>query len=411
MGIGDYSTTPASNTAISGINIAEGCPPSGINNAIRQMMADIATAFPVTSGNTNFSSAQNWAQGTDIIAAATTPIGAATGNFVNVTGNTGIGAFDTVQAGTWRAIRFTGTPLLAYNAASFILPGGVNLQVAAGDTSIWVSLGSGSWLCLSYTTASGVPIGVAPLNNPTFTGTPAAPTAAANTNTTQIATTAMVQSALLPSITRLTSGTGTYTVPTGTTFLKIKMVGGGGGGQGGGAGINTYGNTGATGGSTTFGTSLLSCNGGGGGGIPGGVSGGVGGSASLGVITNGVALTGVNGGTGSQTNNSETYVPSGAGGGSPWGGAGTAVGSNAGGCTATAYGSGGSGGSSPNSLPSTNQANTGAGGGAGGYLEAVITSPASSYAYAVGSGGSAGSGNGGQGAGSGFGGVIIIEAY
>lgn len=45
MAISDYSTNPASNTTISGINIGEGCNASGINDAIRQMMADIATAF------------------------------------------------------------------------------------------------------------------------------------------------------------------------------------------------------------------------------------------------------------------------------------------------------------------------------------------------------------------------------
>ena len=41
MSVSDYSTDPDLNTTISGINIAEGCPPSGINNAIRQMMADV----------------------------------------------------------------------------------------------------------------------------------------------------------------------------------------------------------------------------------------------------------------------------------------------------------------------------------------------------------------------------------
>jgi microcystin-dependent protein len=41
MAIKDYSTEPDMNTTISGINIAEGCPPSGINNAIRQLMADV----------------------------------------------------------------------------------------------------------------------------------------------------------------------------------------------------------------------------------------------------------------------------------------------------------------------------------------------------------------------------------
>jgi hypothetical protein len=41
MAVSDYSTTPASNTSISGINIAEGCSPANINNAIRQLMADV----------------------------------------------------------------------------------------------------------------------------------------------------------------------------------------------------------------------------------------------------------------------------------------------------------------------------------------------------------------------------------
>lgn len=41
MPINDYNTDPDLNTTISGINIAEGCAPSGINNAIRQLMADV----------------------------------------------------------------------------------------------------------------------------------------------------------------------------------------------------------------------------------------------------------------------------------------------------------------------------------------------------------------------------------
>lgn len=41
MSIKDYSSDADLNVSISGINIAEGCPPSGINNAIRQLMADV----------------------------------------------------------------------------------------------------------------------------------------------------------------------------------------------------------------------------------------------------------------------------------------------------------------------------------------------------------------------------------
>ena len=54
MAVSDYKTDPNENTTISGINIAEGCPPSGINNAIRQLMADVKTAtegcLPLTGG-------------------------------------------------------------------------------------------------------------------------------------------------------------------------------------------------------------------------------------------------------------------------------------------------------------------------------------------------------------------------
>lgn len=40
--VGDWDTTAANNTDIKGINIAEGCAPSTINNAIREMMAQLA---------------------------------------------------------------------------------------------------------------------------------------------------------------------------------------------------------------------------------------------------------------------------------------------------------------------------------------------------------------------------------
>jgi hypothetical protein len=52
MAVTDWSTTPASNTAISGIDISEGCSPGGLNNAFRQIMADIRVFYdgvPVAS--------------------------------------------------------------------------------------------------------------------------------------------------------------------------------------------------------------------------------------------------------------------------------------------------------------------------------------------------------------------------
>lgn len=49
-GIGSYSTTPGSNTAINGINIAPGCPSSSVGPALRQLLADIANALAGNAG-------------------------------------------------------------------------------------------------------------------------------------------------------------------------------------------------------------------------------------------------------------------------------------------------------------------------------------------------------------------------
>ena len=39
--ISEWSATPANNTDVGGVDIAEGCAPSGINNAIREIMAQV----------------------------------------------------------------------------------------------------------------------------------------------------------------------------------------------------------------------------------------------------------------------------------------------------------------------------------------------------------------------------------
>jgi hypothetical protein len=52
--VSEYSSTAANNTDIGGINIAEGCAPSGINNAIRELMAQLKDMQSGTDGD-NFS--------------------------------------------------------------------------------------------------------------------------------------------------------------------------------------------------------------------------------------------------------------------------------------------------------------------------------------------------------------------
>lgn len=118
------------------------------------------------------SKAVDEAKGADLASAATVNIGAATGNYVKITGTTTITAFDTVQAGTRRMVEFGGALTLTHNATSLILPTGANITTAAGDVATFVSEGSGNWRCANYMLASGKPLaGLGLLTTASWTST------------------------------------------------------------------------------------------------------------------------------------------------------------------------------------------------------------------------------------------------
>ena len=74
--ISEYSATAANNTDINGIDIAEGCAPSGINDAIRTLMKQIKDLQAGTSGDTIPITAGG--TGATTAAAARTALGATT---------------------------------------------------------------------------------------------------------------------------------------------------------------------------------------------------------------------------------------------------------------------------------------------------------------------------------------------
>jgi len=94
-------------------------------------------------------------KGADIASAGTTDLSAATGDFVDVTGTTTITALGTAAAGVERVVRFTSILTLTHHATSLILPTGASITTAAGDVARFRSLGSGNWVCVGYSRASG----------------------------------------------------------------------------------------------------------------------------------------------------------------------------------------------------------------------------------------------------------------
>ena len=94
--------------------------------------------------------------GTDVVAASTIDLDAATGNQVDVTGNTAITAV-TLSNGRKRWVRFTGTPVLT-NGANLVLPGGANITMAAGDWVQFVGFASSVVRVAQILRAAGRPL-------------------------------------------------------------------------------------------------------------------------------------------------------------------------------------------------------------------------------------------------------------
>ena len=86
--VSEWSSTPANNTDIANIDIAEGCAPSGVNNAIREIMAQVKDMQAGTDGD-NFTVGGNLSvTGTSTLIGSVTASAGVTGNLTgNVTGN------------------------------------------------------------------------------------------------------------------------------------------------------------------------------------------------------------------------------------------------------------------------------------------------------------------------------------
>lgn len=197
-----------------------------------------------------------------------------------------------------------------------------------------------------------------------------------------------------------TSGSGTYTTPSGATYIKIRMIGGGGGGGGNGSAASPT--SGSNGGDTTFSTFTASGGTGGNAGASGSA-----GSGAAGGGTSGTPDIGISGGSGGGGYfGALAGTVGGPGGNGFFGGGGQSPNTGTGGAGATNSGAGGSG------APGNASAFLGGGGGAGGYVEHLITSPSATYAYAVGAGGAGGdAGTNGAAGGAGGSGIIIVDEF
>lgn len=131
--ISEFSSTPANNTDIAGINIAEGCAPSGINNAIRELMAQLKDQQTGADGD-NFTVGGNL-----------TVTGTATGSTPTTGDNTTKFATTAFVQATFSALYPVGS--IYINATSSTNPNtlfGFGTWVAFGAGRVMVGLDAGN---------------------------------------------------------------------------------------------------------------------------------------------------------------------------------------------------------------------------------------------------------------------------
>jgi hypothetical protein len=133
--ISEFDIDPANNTDINNINIAEGCAPSGINNAIRQLMSDLKE-FQTGAGGDPFNGAVNGTVGattpstgafTTLSASSTATLNTLSSSGATITGGSINGT--TVGASTASTGAFTSLSA----SGAFSANGGTTLGDASGD--------------------------------------------------------------------------------------------------------------------------------------------------------------------------------------------------------------------------------------------------------------------------------------
>lgn len=323
--VNDYDTTAGNNTDIQSVNIAEGCAPSNINNAIRELMADLAGAFQ----------------------------GGVTATAINVAAlNAQTATVTALSIGTYTAV-----------SAARQVTAGLGLS-GGGALSSDVTLA----LDVSDLTATATVVSSADY-------VPIFRTAATATHKVLLSDAWPA----MPNIQKFdTAGTATYTPSAGVRYVYVEVTGGGGGG--GGADNDAAGGAGGGAGGTAVGwidsptATLVTVGAGGTAGSSSGGNGGSGGNSSFGAAVaasggaGGSGVTGAGGstkgGSGGNGTAGDVLFPGGEGG--PGLGSGS-IGALVGGCGgASKHGGGGSG--SQTLVPSVGADGSawGSGGGGGG---------------------------------------------
>ena len=130
--ISEYSSTAADNTDIDGINLAEGMLPSDVNNAIRELMAQLKD-FETGAGGDSVT------VGGSLVVANTSTLGVVTSSIIS-------GAANTLTVDGTNPVGFRDVPPVGTKTSSY--------QLAVGDVGKYVQVGTSGSITIPDATFS-----------------------------------------------------------------------------------------------------------------------------------------------------------------------------------------------------------------------------------------------------------------
>lgn len=124
--VASYNANPNLNTSINGVDISENCAAAGYNDALRQIMADIAT-WTTTYAVTYPITIANGGTGQTTAAAALTALGALASTYRDLAPVTETAAFTFADSMCSKGVNYTGT-----TAAATVDPHGTTAVAVGG---------------------------------------------------------------------------------------------------------------------------------------------------------------------------------------------------------------------------------------------------------------------------------------
>ncbi len=140
----------ASDATPAAVNVSAGAAGSGTDFSREDHAHLLPTTVPRLATENIWTETQIFAKGADVVSANPLLLDGSAGNIWDVTANNPIASFESIGIGAMGLIQFDAALQLTASAADLVCPGGVNIEIEAGDVIGVYEYASADWRIFSH---------------------------------------------------------------------------------------------------------------------------------------------------------------------------------------------------------------------------------------------------------------------